>query len=284
MLRAHRVPGMDDRRADAWRRCCAWRPSAAPAPRRSARRLGTLEVGKGADLSLIDWDSVAYPYLDELTPLLDAVIQRAKASAVTTVMCDGEVIYQDGSFTRVDKRRRAEAAARRPVQGAVGRRGGAAQAVQGAAAACAALLRRLHRPVAARALLPAEFPRLSPWPRLCLLVGDAAWRIRRARSGRRRCGRPRRAACARIAASPAPRTRSAAAGPASSSSRTIRRWRRAVHGRARDPARPDELLLRPVPPHAARLARPAAAGRAMDRHRHPARRSGCWRPARSTPC
>ena len=31
------------------------------------------------------------------------MIQRAKASAVTTVMCDGEVIYQDGKFTRVDK-------------------------------------------------------------------------------------------------------------------------------------------------------------------------------------
>jgi len=65
--------------------------------------LGTLEVGKGADLSLIDYDSVAYPYLDPLTPLLDAVIQRAKSSAVRTVMCDGEVIYQDGVFTRVDR-------------------------------------------------------------------------------------------------------------------------------------------------------------------------------------
>ena len=27
---------------------------------------------------LIDWDSVAYPYLDERRRLLDAVIQRAK--------------------------------------------------------------------------------------------------------------------------------------------------------------------------------------------------------------
>ncbi|MCA3414664.1 MAG: amidohydrolase family protein, partial [Roseomonas sp.] len=65
--------------------------------------LGTLAVGKGADLSLIDWDSIAYPYLDELTPTLDAVVQRAKASAVRAVMCDGEVIYQEGRFTRVDR-------------------------------------------------------------------------------------------------------------------------------------------------------------------------------------
>ena len=52
---------------------------------------------------LIDWDSVAYPYLDEMTPTLDAVVQRAKQQAVTMTMCDGEVIYQDGKFTKVDK-------------------------------------------------------------------------------------------------------------------------------------------------------------------------------------
>jgi 5-methylthioadenosine/S-adenosylhomocysteine deaminase len=38
-----------------------------------------------------------------LTPTLDAVIQRAKNQAVTMTMCDGEVIYQDGKFTKVDK-------------------------------------------------------------------------------------------------------------------------------------------------------------------------------------
>jgi urease alpha subunit len=65
--------------------------------------IGSLEVGKGADMVLIDWDQVAYPYLDELTPTLDAVIQRAKNQSVTMTMCDGEVIYKDGTFTKVDK-------------------------------------------------------------------------------------------------------------------------------------------------------------------------------------
>jgi len=65
--------------------------------------LGTLEVGKGADMVLIDWDKVAYPYLDELTPTLDAVVQRAKNDAVTMTMCDGDVIYKDGKFTKVDR-------------------------------------------------------------------------------------------------------------------------------------------------------------------------------------
>jgi len=103
VLRAHRVPGMGDYEVPGMgqvlrmatvggARTTSWRDS-----------LGTLEVGKGADLSLIDWDSVAYPYLDELTPTLDAVVQRAKASAVRAVMCDGEVIYQEGRFTRVDR-------------------------------------------------------------------------------------------------------------------------------------------------------------------------------------
>ena len=103
VLRAHRVPGMGDNEVPGMgqvlrmatvggARTTSWRDS-----------LGTLEVGKGADLSLIDWDSIAYPYLDELTPTLDALVQRAKASAVRAVMCDGEVIYQEGRFTRVDR-------------------------------------------------------------------------------------------------------------------------------------------------------------------------------------
>ena len=56
-----------------------------------------------ADMVLLDWDSIAYPYLDELTPTLDAVVQRAKNQSVTMTMCDGEVIYQHGKFTKVDR-------------------------------------------------------------------------------------------------------------------------------------------------------------------------------------
>jgi hypothetical protein len=66
-------------------------------------QIATLEVGKAADLSLLDWKQIAWPYLDEEMPLLDAVIQRAKAEGVKMTMCDGEVIYQDGKFTKVDR-------------------------------------------------------------------------------------------------------------------------------------------------------------------------------------
>ena len=103
VLRAHRIPGMGDNEVPGMAQVLRMATIGGARTTPYRETLGTLEVGKGADLSLIDWDSVAYPYLDELTPTLDAVIQRAKASAVTTVMCDGEVIYRDGKFSRVDK-------------------------------------------------------------------------------------------------------------------------------------------------------------------------------------
>src|ERR1051326_7406053 len=68
-----------------------------------ADMIGALEVGRAADLVLIDWHAISYPYLDPETPLLDAVLQRAKTSGVRTVVCDGEVIYHDGRFTKIDR-------------------------------------------------------------------------------------------------------------------------------------------------------------------------------------
>ena len=66
-------------------------------------RLGTLDPGTAADLVLLDWQKLSYPYLDELTPVLDAVLQRAKTGAVDRVICAGETIYADGQFTRIDQ-------------------------------------------------------------------------------------------------------------------------------------------------------------------------------------
>jgi 5-methylthioadenosine/S-adenosylhomocysteine deaminase len=52
---------------------------------------------------LIDGDKLAYPYLDPETSVLDAVIQRAKSDGVDLVMVAGEVVYEAGLFTRVDR-------------------------------------------------------------------------------------------------------------------------------------------------------------------------------------
>ena len=102
VLRAHRVPGMDDvvpTAPQVLRMATSGGAKTTP----FADSIGTLEVGKKADLSLIDWKQVSYPYLDEEMPLLDAVMQRAKTEGVRMVMCDGEIIYRDGVFTKVDK-------------------------------------------------------------------------------------------------------------------------------------------------------------------------------------
>jgi hypothetical protein len=52
---------------------------------------------------LLDWQQISYPYLDTEVPLLDAVLLRAKAQGVNTVICDGQVIYTGGRFTRIDR-------------------------------------------------------------------------------------------------------------------------------------------------------------------------------------
>jgi 5-methylthioadenosine/S-adenosylhomocysteine deaminase len=102
VLRAHRVPGMDDEvptPAQVFRMATSGGAATTP----FAETIGALEVGRAADIVLIDWRAISYPYLDPETPLLDAVLQRAKTGGVRTVICDGDVIYQDGKFTKVDR-------------------------------------------------------------------------------------------------------------------------------------------------------------------------------------
>lgn len=102
VLKLHRVPGID-----------AFVPTAGQVLQMAtehgaattgfAKDVGTLEVGKAADMVLINWDKLAFPYLDELIPVIEAVIHRSKTTAVDAVMVGGEVVYQDGKFTRIDK-------------------------------------------------------------------------------------------------------------------------------------------------------------------------------------
>jgi 5-methylthioadenosine/S-adenosylhomocysteine deaminase len=102
VLRAHRVPGMSDEVPSPAQ---VFRMATSGGAKTTAfgNGIGALEVGRAADMVLIDWHQVSYPYLDSETPLLDAVLQRAKAADVRTVMCDGEVIYEGGKFSRVDR-------------------------------------------------------------------------------------------------------------------------------------------------------------------------------------
>ena len=102
VLRLHRVPGMADvvpTSAQVFQMATA----GGAATTGFADRIGVIECGKAADLVLIPWKSIAYPYLDPATPVVDAVVHRGRASAVDTVLVAGEVVLRDGRLTRVDK-------------------------------------------------------------------------------------------------------------------------------------------------------------------------------------
>lgn len=103
VLRAHRVPGMGDDEVPSSAQVLRMATSAGAKTTAFGHAIGALQVGRAADLVMIDWRQVSYPYLDREMPLLDAVIQRAKTTGVTNVICDGEVIYADGRFTHVDR-------------------------------------------------------------------------------------------------------------------------------------------------------------------------------------
>jgi 5-methylthioadenosine/S-adenosylhomocysteine deaminase len=102
VLRAHREPGID-----------APHPSPATVLRMATEhgagttpfgdRIGRLAPGCAADLVVLDWEAVTYPYQSPDLSFIDVLVQRAKAAAVKTVMIAGEVVYHDGRFAKVDR-------------------------------------------------------------------------------------------------------------------------------------------------------------------------------------
>lgn len=102
VLKLHRVPGLD-----------ALVPKAAQVFRMATEeganttgfgdRIGTLAPGKAADLVLMDWRKLAYPYLDADIPLIEAILHRGRSTAIDLVMINGEVVLQEGRFTQVDR-------------------------------------------------------------------------------------------------------------------------------------------------------------------------------------
>lgn len=68
-----------------------------------AGRIGRLAPGMLADLALLDWRRVTWPWQDPALPLLDVLARRAKAGAVETVIIGGAVVYHEGRFARVDR-------------------------------------------------------------------------------------------------------------------------------------------------------------------------------------
>jgi cytosine/adenosine deaminase-related metal-dependent hydrolase len=101
-LKVHRTPGMDDSVPTA---CQVLRMATENGAMTTAfgANIGTLEVGKSADMVVMDWEHIAFPYLDDEVPIVDAVVQLARTSGVQTVLIGGEPVLLDGRFTRIDK-------------------------------------------------------------------------------------------------------------------------------------------------------------------------------------
>ena len=65
--------------------------------------IGRLDAGRMFDAVLIDWTKATYPYQDADIPMLDVLVQRAKAQHVDAVYIGGDLVYTDGRFTHIDR-------------------------------------------------------------------------------------------------------------------------------------------------------------------------------------
>ena len=160
VLRAHREPGMDDRvptMAQVFRMATTGGAKTTP----FGAHLGALEIGKAADMVLIDWKQISYPYLDAEMPVLDAVIQRAKTEGVKTVIASRRDRLSGRQVHQGRPRRSSAAIVGVAQASAEPRRDRTAPAVEGRAPARPVVLRRLLRQRFSHSVLPAEFAGLN---------------------------------------------------------------------------------------------------------------------------
>ncbi|WP_018260230.1 amidohydrolase family protein [Methylobacterium sp. WSM2598] len=101
-LRVHRVPGMDDDVPTPAQIVRMATESGAMTTAFGAT-IGRLEPGRFFDASLINWRRATYPFQDPDIPMLDALVQRAKTDSVDAVYIDGDLVYAEGRFTRIDR-------------------------------------------------------------------------------------------------------------------------------------------------------------------------------------
>ncbi|WP_405404974.1 amidohydrolase family protein [Paracoccus sp. Ld10] len=71
-------------------------------------RIGGLAVGQAADLVVLDWNRVTYPWQDPRTGFADVLLRRAKSDAVLQVLVAGRRIFVDGAFVTVDHKQQLD--------------------------------------------------------------------------------------------------------------------------------------------------------------------------------
>ena len=102
-LTVHRVPGMDHSAVPTATQVFRMASEHGANTTAFAGEIGRLDPGRRLDAVILDYDSATHPYQDVEIPPLDAMIYRAKSKDVHAVMVDGEVIYQDGRFLKIDR-------------------------------------------------------------------------------------------------------------------------------------------------------------------------------------
>ena len=102
VLKLHRVPGIENTPPTA---CQVLEMATVNGAYSSwfGDRIGTLELGKRADLVLLDIRNIEEPYLDPEVSVVESAIHRGRAIDVDSVMVDGEIVMRDKQLTRVDK-------------------------------------------------------------------------------------------------------------------------------------------------------------------------------------
>ncbi len=66
-------------------------------------QIGTIREGNQADLIILDWQQLAFPYLDRDVPLIDAIVHRGRSQHVKTVIVGGQPIYRDWQYVHLNK-------------------------------------------------------------------------------------------------------------------------------------------------------------------------------------
>ena len=102
VLQTHREPGIDAPHptpATVLRMATEHGASTTP----FAGAIGKLHPGMAADLVLVDWKAVTYPYQSTDLGLVDVLVHRAKSGSVHSVMIGGTWVYVNQRFTRVDR-------------------------------------------------------------------------------------------------------------------------------------------------------------------------------------
>jgi cytosine/adenosine deaminase-related metal-dependent hydrolase len=65
--------------------------------------LGRLEPGRFADLVLLDYDEMCYPFVDSSHDPIDTLLYRGRGRHVHTVMVNGRIVVEEGKLLTLDE-------------------------------------------------------------------------------------------------------------------------------------------------------------------------------------